>query len=173
MTDPLSWIREKDCYITPGYIIEQVARVSTAGVIGLDPCAGKNTQHATVNWCLPETGIDGLSNPWIGHGLVFCNPPYSPGNLARWSKKCALESDLGAEVIGLMPASTGAKWMFEWVYPYASAISWLSGRVVFIDPYTLEKSRQSGFMWSALIYWGDHPKRFAKRVSLGQLTLLS
>ena len=44
------------------------------GHIDLDPCAGKNTDIAKVNYRL-EDNRNGLEEEW--HGFVFCNPPFS------------------------------------------------------------------------------------------------
>lgn len=72
---------------------------------------------------------DALKQNWVErcHGLSWLNPPY--GNIARWAGKCAWESTQGWTGLLLVPASVGANWFWEGVWPYATVYS--VGRMAF------------------------------------------
>jgi phage N-6-adenine-methyltransferase len=79
---------------------------------------------------------DALIQPWHRHpGWLWLNPPYA--RIAPWVQKAYEESLLGARVVVLVPASTGANWWRDWVYRKAH-ILFLNGRLTFVgttDPY--------------------------------------
>ena len=58
---------------------------------------------------------DGLALPWSGH-VVWCNPPYSKGNLKVWTDK-AREEAVNHGVISclLIPHDTSTKWWWSGV----------------------------------------------------------
>lgn len=62
-------------------------------------------------------------------GIMYLNPPYS--NIAPWAKKCAqaYECNEQVEIMLLVPASVGANWFWDHVWPYATVYS--VGRMVF------------------------------------------
>lgn len=54
----------------------------------------------------------------LAHGKNFwLNPPY--GYIEPWARKCALESERGARIFMLVPASVGSGWYMDYVEPYA------------------------------------------------------
>lgn len=60
---------------------------------------------------------NGLKQSWGGLGsVVWCNPPYSRGNLAKWMAKARAESRLGATVICLVPAYPSEGWWLDHVH---------------------------------------------------------
>lgn len=63
--------------------------------------------------------------------LCWLNPPFT--NITPWARKCAEECQLGARILLLVPASVGANWAWDWVFPYADVYS--VGRMVFDDCY--------------------------------------
>lgn len=77
---------------------------------------------------------NGLVKPW--HGKVFLNPPHSQVDL--WVKKAQWEA-IEAPLVGprvelvccLLPARTDTKWFHGVVFPYASYIGFISGRIKF------------------------------------------
>lgn len=77
-----------------------------------------------------------LIQPWheiAGNGWL--NPEF--GNITPWAKKCMEESELGAKVLFLTPASIGANWFKNYVHRKALVLA-LNGRIQFIgtkDPY--------------------------------------
>lgn len=76
--------------------------------------------------------VDSLKQDWtrILNGRAgWLNPPYS--NITPWAKKCAWEcfQDDQNEIFLLVPASVGANWFWDWVWPFATVYS--VGRMVF------------------------------------------
>lgn len=82
--------------------------------------------------------IDSLKENWDtwfyqfrkdGRGALWLNPPYS--NIAPWARKCAntYVFDEQVEIFLLVPASVGANWFWDYVWPYATVYS--VGRMVF------------------------------------------
>jgi len=60
---------------------------------------------------------DSLKQSWADiSGLLFCNPPF--GNVTPWAKKCAEESQRGARILLLTPASSGADWFQSYCVRY-------------------------------------------------------
>lgn len=58
----------------------------------------------------------------------WLNPPYA--RIAHWVKKANVESELGAHVLVLIPASTGANWWRDYVHDKARVLL-LNGRLTF------------------------------------------
>lgn len=106
-----------DEWLTPPHIIEAL------GEFDLDPCA-----PITRPWDTAKnhyTVIDnGLSQKW--EGRVWCNPPYGL-EAAKWLSKLA-EHGQG---IALIFARTETKMFFQEVWPKASAVLFLEGRLYF------------------------------------------
>jgi hypothetical protein len=96
----------RETWNTPESFLALVRRL---GPLGLDPCSNAGSVvRARVEWRL-EWGHDGLTAPWGGHGLVFCNPPYGR-ELKPWAEKIAREAGQGVEVVTLVPARPGSSW---------------------------------------------------------------
>lgn len=53
-------------------------------------------------------------------GWLWLNPPFS--DIGTWAKKCAEESQYGAKILFLVPASTGSGWYWNYVKPYAHVL---------------------------------------------------
>lgn len=109
---------------TPKIYIRSVKKVF-GGTIDLDPASseiGNKRIGATHFYSLTD---DGLNHNW--HGKVFLNPPYSKGNLIRWTNAILEEYEIGittgrsegiSEGILLVPNWTDAKWFQAlWHYP--------------------------------------------------------
>lgn len=124
---------------------------------------------------------------------VFCNPPYSRTHMHRitkriatkeewkamdktqraeyktttiydWIKKAVEADEQGQDSILLIPASTDTAHWQELVFPHASAICFVEGRIEFELP---DDGRQKikgapAPNASALVYFGDMPGRFAR-----------
>lgn len=98
----------------------------------LDPCCTKETAKCQ-KFYTPDD--DGLAQSWKGE-RVFCNPPYSRGNIDKWVEKMHNERYDAELIVGLLPVSTSAKWFHKWIYR-KSEIRFLKGRVRFVGaPYT-------------------------------------
>lgn len=111
--------RSKGCdeWLTPPFIIKAV------GPFDLDPCSPVNrpwdtaSEHYTIEQ-------DGLLLPW--RDMVWLNPPY--GNVTcHWLQRLA-EHGQG---IALVFARTETKMFHKWVWPRASAMLFLRGRIHF------------------------------------------
>lgn len=82
---------------------------------------------------------DALEQSWAGE-RIWCNPPYSHPNLARWVAKAWREWNRGAElIVMLVPANrTEQQWWQRWVEPCrdrgALRTEFLPGRMRFIAP---------------------------------------
>lgn len=135
-------MKKSDNWNTPEYIL---ARIRAFDNIALDPCSN---EQSVVRATAAVTSR-GLELDWRKYGLVFCNPPYSRGNLVKWMYKCASS---GAEIIALVPADTSSNW-FQHCWT-GQAICFLRGRVKFLGATT--GARFS----SALVYWGKREQRF-------------
>ncbi len=70
--------------------------------------------------------INGLKQDW-SREVVFCNPPY--GDNPTWFKKIA--ESKAKTVVALVPARIGTNYWFNYVYPYATQIAILRGRLYF------------------------------------------
>lgn len=100
-------------------------------------------------WDLAANETNAVCDLWIGEeqdslrvnwsqlstGLLWLNPPF--GNIAPWARKCALESQRGARILFLTPASVGSNWYWDHVAENALVLA-LTPRLVFegeTDPY--------------------------------------
>jgi hypothetical protein len=107
----------KDEWLTPKYIIDSL------GKFDLDPCApvDRPWDTAAEHYTILD---DGLSKEW--RGRVWCNPPYGL-EAARWLDKCAAHGDC----VSLIFARTETKMFFDHVWPKASAVLFIEGRLYF------------------------------------------
>lgn len=111
--------KSNDEVMTPSFLLDAIVRV--LGPIGLDPCSHPRSivpsttaimlpkyAPATAQFAQRTIYADGLQVVWRGHGLVFCNPPYSK-ELKLFLSKGASEfggaSDEG--IVFLVPSRTG------------------------------------------------------------------
>lgn len=107
-----------DTWLTPPGILYVL------GPFALDPCAAPSPRPwptADHHIELPE---DGLSAEWSGR--VWLNPPYGP-QTGRWLRRLALHG-IGT---ALVFARTETDHWHRWVWPYASAVLFIKGRIDF------------------------------------------
>jgi hypothetical protein len=109
-----------DSWITPKSLLDRL------GSFDLDPCACDPQPWPTATKMLTEKD-DGLLAPW--HGFVWMNPPYSKA-LNAWLNRLALHNN----GIALVFARTETRAFFQHVWPFASAILFLRGRITFCTP---------------------------------------
>lgn len=93
----------------------------------LDPCCEPGTAKC-LTYFTPET--DGLARSWAGH-VAFCNPPYGRA-IGKWVRKCADEAAGGATVVMLIPARVDAGYWHDIIFPSASEVFFVRGRVAFL-----------------------------------------
>lgn len=146
-----SAVMKNDEWLTPPHVLEAL------GEFDLDPCAPINRpwdtskSHYTVN-------DDGLNQKWSGR--VWCNPPY--GMIAgKWLEKLAKHGRGTA----LIFARTETKMFFKWVWPKASAVLFLEGRLHFHYVDGTRAKANSGAP-SALISYGNSDAEILKKCGL-------
>jgi hypothetical protein len=128
-----------DEWYTPQWLLDALPQP-----LDLDPCADPGRRVPALRHIVGQEGGDGLAEPW--QGRVFCNPPYSAGNLPKWIAKCRAEADRGCEVIALVPARVESGYWWDHVWGVAR-VGLLEDRIAFED------SQTAGTFGSALIVW--------------------
>ncbi len=101
------------------------------------------------------TEDDGLTAPW--HGRVWLNPPYGD-SVGKWCKRLALH---GRGTL-LIFARTETSWWHEHIWPRATAILFLRGRLYFCRPDGFSSEHNAGGP-SALVAYGDHDAEILER----------
>lgn len=130
-----------DEWLTPPEIIEAL------GVFDLDPCSPVERpwdtakKHYTIH-------DNGLWKPWSGR--VWLNPPYGP-QTSQWLEKLAKHGHGTA----LIFARTETVFFHEWVWPMASAVLFLRGRLHFYNVRG-EQSKMNAGGPSVLVAYGEH-----------------
>lgn len=92
----------------------------------LDPCATDDNAKCPKYY---TKSTDGLRHNWSNE-IVFMNPPYG-GNTGKWIQKAWQESLSGAVVVCLIVSSTDRSYWHDYIFPHASEIRWLRGRLKF------------------------------------------
>lgn len=139
-------------YTPPGVL----AVVRAIGPIALDPCTPAHNPTAARVFYTQED--DGLARGWEVRGLVFCNPPYSRGELQRWAAKVVAECGrIEREIVMLTPSDLGTRWA-KVLFEHAQAIAFWHGRIAFLKPDgTYEQgAKQPSCLW----YFGERAARF-------------
>jgi hypothetical protein len=120
--------------------------ISALGKFDLDPCSPIHRPWPTAmhHFTLRDNG---LAQPWFGR--VWLNPPYGSETF-KWMQRMAKH----ANGIALIFARTETHTWFESVWPKASAILFLKGRLAFchVDGHHAQTSAGAP---SALIAYGD------------------
>jgi phage N-6-adenine-methyltransferase len=125
--------RSRQDYGTPPELIQAVKERLHIKDFGIDLAAGMDNAQATV-WFNEEQ--DSLAQNWakdLGKDWGWLNPPFS--NIEPWVMKASQESNNGAHIVMLVPASVGANWWRHWVEPWAYQ-SFLNGRLTFVGETT-------------------------------------
>ena len=105
--------------------IEFFNKVNEEFKFDIDVCAVDETAKCS-NYYTPE--VDGLKQKW--KGVCWMNPPYGR-QIGKWIEKAYNESVKGATVVCLIPARTDTKYWHEFIFPYASEIRFIKGRLKF------------------------------------------
>jgi hypothetical protein len=133
------------------------------GSISLDPCSNETSiVGADTEFKLPSQ--DGLLEDWERYETVFVNPPYGRDrergtSIADWLRKCSESSEMGCEVIALVPVATNTNHWKKWVFGKASCVCFLyDTRLKFLENGV--ESKKGAPMACALVYWGNMPKKF-------------
>lgn len=94
----------------------------------LDPCCIPKTAKCN-KFFTPED--NGLEKEW-GKETVFMNPSYGR-EISDWIEKAYKESKKGTFVVCLIPARTDTRYWHNYIFPYASEIRFIKGRLKFGD----------------------------------------
>jgi len=143
----------KEEWLTPPDLIRQL------GPFDLDPCAPVNrpwdtaAKHYTVL-------DDGLLNPW--HGRVWLNPPYGP-ETGKWLAKMAHHGN----GVALVFARTETAAFHEHVWPRASALLFLRGRLTFHHVDGTPGPCSAGAPSVLIAYGGGDAERLRELQNLG------
>jgi len=136
-----------DEFYTPRWLLDALP------LVDLDPCSPPHRPVRAARHVVGVEGGNGLAIPWSG--IVWMNPPYSRGNLPRWTAKAAAEIRAGnAElVIGLIPARPESVYWHAniWQGP-APIVGFISGRITFDDAEG-KPTEDCAKLGSALVFW--------------------
>lgn len=122
MNNNLMFSSKDQTWETP---IEFFNKVNEEFKFDIDVCAVDETAKCS-NYYTPE--VDGLKQKW--KGVCWMNPPYGR-QIGKWIEKAYNESVKGATVVCLIPARTDTKYWHEFIFPYASEIRFIKGRLKF------------------------------------------
>lgn len=142
-------INERDEWRTPPEIVQQVARIY--GGIAID-VACRIDAHGISNAVLMggvtgdsaeprncPSDWSGLEIDWrypqaIGHGAVWCNPPYS--KIAPWVEKAIREFARAdcPPIVMLLPANTDTRWFHRLANHPCVRVEFIPGRIRFLRP---------------------------------------
>ncbi len=136
---------QTDDWLTPPEIIQAL------GPFDLDPCASPSQPWRTADqqYALPT---DGLTQPW--HGRVWLNPPYGQATSA-WLHRLAKHGN----GIALIFARTETAMFFHHVWPKASGLLFLEGRLHFYTPDGIRAKGNSGGPSVLVAYGKDNAER--------------
>lgn len=142
-----------DVWITPKAFIERL------GPFDLDPCAALKQPWPCAARSFNELD-NGLLQQW--KGFVYCNPPYGR-KCEAWLHRMALHND----GIALVFARTDTKMFFQCVWPKASAILFVKGRITFhYEDGTAPRPGNNSGGPSVLVAYGD---RAAERLEQAKI----
>jgi hypothetical protein len=135
---------ETDEWLTPPDLLDRL------GAFDLDPCSPGDRRPWDTARVHYDEHQNGLAQEW--HGRVWCNPPYS--DAATWLSRLANHGQGTA----LIFARTETAIWFDHVWPIASAILFIRGRLFFhhIDG---RRAKHNSGAPSALIAYGDEDAR--------------
>jgi hypothetical protein len=111
-------ITTTDSWITPKWLIDRL------GPFDLDPCECVPQPWPCAKRAYTEMG---LVREW--EGFVWCNPPYGR-ETGAWLNRMALHRN----GMALVFARTDTKAFFDNVWPFASALLFIRGRLTFFRP---------------------------------------
>lgn len=146
-----------DSWITPKWIIDRF------GPFDLDPCACDPQPWPTATRML-TIHDDGLSTGW-GGSMVWLNPPYGR-QLGTWLDRLARHG----RGLALIFARTDTKAFHDHVWPFASRLLFLRGRLTFCRPAGETVDHNSGGPSVLVAYGKLAAARLDDASDLGALT---
>jgi len=142
-----------DSWVTPKWVIDRL------GPFDLDPCACDPQPWPTARKMI-TINEDGLLYLW--HGFVWLNPPYGK-SLGIWLNQLALHNN----GIALVFARTETRAFQRFVWPFASTILFLYGRLTFYLPNGSPAKHNSGGPSVFIGYGSEAKKRLQQCQDLG------
>lgn len=112
-----------DEWTTPKYLFDELNREFNFTV---DAASTHENALVDKHWTIKE---DGLLQCWDNE-RVWCNPPYGR-QITKWVKKAS--EAVGGVVVMLIPARTDTAYWHDYVFPNASDIRFIRGRLHFSD----------------------------------------
>lgn len=151
--------KTSDDWITPKWLIDLL------GPFDLDPCASMNQPWwcAYYNWT--DDGLD-PDRPW--YGCVWLNPPYGR-ETGLWLQRLA-EHGSG---IALIFARTDTAMFFDHVWPKATGLLFLKGRLTFCRPNGTPAKHNSGGPSLLVAYGLEADGRIQANNDLGKYVRLT
>ena len=181
----------RDCWMTPPNVIELVRQAM--GSIDYDPASNHVAQEyvKATHYCIhpnepvaktPFCHVNGLAQNWDGN--VFCNPPYSRGNIDKfvgkffdqWMSDAYIENP-SKQAIFLVNSQTDTAWYHDLLEMHPIVLLW-RGRMKFwkiFDGKAHEKwegelSKEKGLgkvgnsprFLNTLMYFGERKERFIR-----------
>jgi hypothetical protein len=130
---------KSDVWLTPPEIIRSL------GEFDLDPCSSINRpwDTAKIHYTIND---DGLSKDWFGD--VWLNPPYGSA-ISAWMEKMSIHGS----GVALVFARTETAFFHRFIWPFATSILFLDGRLYFHDELGIRAKANSGAP-SVLIAYG-------------------
>jgi hypothetical protein len=174
---PESATSKNDVYATPRYVLDPLVRAF--GRIGLDPASHPiSVVESDTAILLPEYApqivkgarrtvyANGLHVDWRGHGLVFCNPPYSDGTARRTKEEKAEDDVLKAAGLPVpkrdKPNNGGLADFLE--------MAWRLRRDFAVESWLLVPARTGNVYWPHAAGKADAEVRLARVTHVGQPT---
>lgn len=96
------------------------------GPVEFDLAADENNNQAFYYF---NEELNALSRDWPKFGWNWLNPPYR--DITPWARKCAEQSELGARILMLVPASCDSVWYGQYVQGQADVL-FLRPRIAFV-----------------------------------------
>ena len=145
-----------DEWFTPAEWIERARQA--LGAIDLDPASNAHAQKTVRASKFYTKADDGLSKPWTGR--VFCNPPYSPGMVRKFTDRLLSDIDAGVctAAILLTNNTSDSKWFHDLLRAGAT-VCLTRGRVAFEDTVGQYFATRQG---QAFFYFGPNPGLFTE-----------
>ncbi len=111
---------------------------------------------------------DALAASWECGGTVWCNPPYSRGEIIKWLAKAKAEADVnGITTVMLLPVDTSTKWFHAFVKPRLDLgdVEFVAGRLSFKGTPLTKKGVQAKSKQASMIVVFRPEKKNAETTS--------
>ncbi len=151
MPDPYSGDSDPN-WTTPRHVLDVIESFHP---IDLDPCSNEWSKVNAVKKVSPPE--NGLATPWHAYDHTFVNPPYSKGEIAKWTEKARYSHNAGSKhitmLINVCPETEAWR---KYVWPTATRVAFWRRRIKFDKPGGGTGTK----LPSAVIYWGSDGRRF-------------